>query len=222
MAASKTKRIALMFLLLLIVAVVGALVLGFMLSRDVPFDTDHPNSIEASEAARKVKLYETSLQNGQRGFVRFSELEINSHLTSLLNPTNKTTNAIEAEVSAGPVKLRKVALQLTSTNMVLYSWGKARALGLPLEFVVQRGLKINQEGTNQWTITTEFMKVGELEIEQKHWPRFETYLAALDKPLMDLFPWSTNIQAMIVAKNDLSQRPEFRLYTFKPIPADVR
>jgi hypothetical protein len=221
MAAARTKRVLFLLTLLFAVVIVGVLVFAFMISRDIPYDWDHPNSIEASEARRKLKLYETSLESGQRGFVRFSELEINSYLASVLSPTNKSTNAVEAEM-AGPVKLRKAAVGLTSTNIILFSWGQARPLGLPLNFVLQRGLRLNQTGTNAWSVSTEFMKIGELEIERKYWPRLETYVSALDKPLLKELTWTTNIQAIIGIKSDMNQRPELRLYTFKPIPSDVR
>ena len=221
MAAAKTKRVLFLLMLLFAVVIVGIVVFAFMISRDVPYDWDHPNAIEASEARRKLKLYETSLETGARGFVRFSELEINSYLDSALNLTNKSTNAVEGEVAA-PLKLRKAAIGLTSSNVVLYSWAEARPLGLPLNFVMQRGLRINQSGTNEWSISTEFMKIGELEIERKHWPRLETYVEALDKPVLEQLKWSTNIQAMIMIKTDVNSRPELRLYTFKPIPSDVR
>jgi len=221
MAAAKTKRVLFLLMLLFAVVIVGILVFAFMISRDVPYDWDHPNAIEASEARRKLKLYETSLETGARGFVRLSELEINSYLASALNPTNKSTNAVEGEV-AGPVKLQRAAVGLTSTNVILFSWGEARPLGLPLKFVMQRGLRINQSGTNNWSITTEFMKIGELEIERKHWPRLDPYVAALDQPVLEQLKWSTNIQAMIAIRSDVNSRPELRLYTFKPIPSDVR
>jgi hypothetical protein len=219
MAASRIKRIFVVFGLLLTMVMVGAVVLAFMVSRDVPFDWENPNFVEGSEARRKLKLYETSVQGGQRGFLRLSQLEINSHLESLLSSTNESTNAVAPEVDAGPVKLRRVALGLTSTNMMLYSWGETRKFGLPLKFVVQRGLQIHQKGTNGWEISTEFMKIGELEVSRKYWPKFDEYLEALDRPLLDKFSWRTNIQAMAVAKNELSQRQELRLYTYKPIPA---
>jgi hypothetical protein len=220
MAGPRTKRILLVFGLFLAVVVVGAGVLAFMVSRDVPFDWENPNFVEASEARRKLKLYDNSVEAGSRGFVRLSQVEINSYLMSMINPTNKPVAA--AEDIAGPVKLQRAALNLTSSNMVLHTWGEARKFGLPLRFVVQRGLRINQRGTAPWEISKEFMKIGELEVSKEYWPKFESYLEALDKPLLEQFKWTTNIQAILVAKNEVSQRPEFRLYTYKPIPAADR
>ena len=225
MAKNKTRSVALVLGLLFLVLLVVALVLAFMVSRDVSFDWENPNNIEAAEARRKIKLHESSMASSQRGFVRLSQLEINSYLMSVLNPTNKPTNSVTAEVTEdapGKVKLRRAALALTSTNMILYSWGDGKVMGLPVKFVIQRGLRIHQEGTNAWQINTEFLKVGELDIALKNWPKVQPYLDALDQPLLDQFRWATNIPAMIVARNELNHRPEFRLYTFKPIPQDVR
>ena len=54
MATSRTKRILLVSGLLFAVVFVGVLVVAFMVSRDVPFDWENPNEIEASEARRKL------------------------------------------------------------------------------------------------------------------------------------------------------------------------
>jgi hypothetical protein len=224
MAKVKTRSIALIFGLLLVVTVVGALVLAFIVSRDVPFDWENPNYIEAAEARRKLKLFESSMESHQRGFVRLSQLEINSYLMSVLNPTNKTTNSVQAEMNTDAsrqVKLRRAAVLLTSTNMILHSWGDGKMFGVPVKFVVQRGLRFRQEGSEPWTMNTEFLKVGEMEIAPKNWPRLQPYLDALDKPLLDELKLSTNFPAVHIARSEVN-RPEFRIYTYKPIPQDAR
>jgi hypothetical protein len=215
MASVRTKRV--LFVLGFFMAVLFGTVLYFayMLSRDVAFDWEHPNIVEATAARTKLKKYDDSLARGDRGYVRLTQLEINSYLMTLR--TNFATNKIEG-TAAVPIHLHKVGVNLGQTNFVLYSWGHAKVFGLSLPFVLQRGFGIQQEGTNHWEFPVEFMRVGDMDIPQEFWPRLEAIINDADAPLLAEMRWMTNIQAMLVTKNELSERPEFRLYTYKPIP----
>src|SRR4051812_39285656 len=82
MISNKTKRVGVLLGVLIALVVVGALFMAFQISRDVNFDWENPNNIEAAEARRKLKKYETALGKHQDGWVRFSQLEINSYLMS--------------------------------------------------------------------------------------------------------------------------------------------
>jgi hypothetical protein len=199
--------------LLALVLLVGVLVSAYMISRDPGSDfLEHPNPVEANHFRNKLGRYENALTNGQNGFVRFSQLEINSYIRQTL-----TNNA---DTNTPGMHLRRVGVGLNSTNLTLYSWGEYRAFNLPLRFVVQRGFRIQQEGANQWEMPMEWMKVGEVEVPKRFWDSVGAELAPLDEPVKEAFAWRTNIQAMLVRKNELSQRPELRLYTYKPIPAE--
>jgi hypothetical protein len=103
---------------------------------------------------------------------------------------------------------------------MVYTWGEYRFLSMPLKFVAQRGYRIEQERTNQWQMRMESFKVGELEVPKRCWDSVGELVQPLDQPLVDQFAWRTNIQAMLVRKNEVSERPELRLYTYKPIPAE--
>jgi|GEM_PF-1671190 len=213
MISNNTKRVGVLLGVLVALVVVGALYFAFEISRDVNFDWENPNNIEAAEARRKLKKYETALVKHQDGWVRFSQLEINSYLMSA------TTN--ELAEGAG-YQLRRVGVELTTTNATFYSWGETHFLKLPLSFVLQRTFRIRQGGTNVWDLPIDELKIGDLEIPKRFWPRLKPAIHALDRPLVDYLGWATNVQALLITKNEISQRPELRLYTYSPIPpADI-
>lgn len=214
MTSTRAKRIVLAFGLLMMVVVVAALVGAYMISRDPGSDfLEHPNVVEANHFRAKLARYENAVTNKQPGFVRFSQLEINSFIRQSVTNLSSDTNA-------PGMHLRRVGVGLNSTNFTLYSWGEYRAFNLPLKFVVQRGFRIQQEGSNQWETPMEWLKIGEIEVPKRWWGSVTPMLDPLDQPVKESFPWTTNIQALLITKNDLSQRPELRMYNYKPIPAE--
>lgn len=214
----RTKRVLFVMVFLFLAATGAAIYAGYMLTRDIPFDWENPNFVEANEARRKLRLYDTSVTNGTRGFARLSQLEINSYLMS--NSTNRATNVVTGE----PFRFKKVGIGLGNTNFLVYSWGETSLLGRPVPFTMMRSFQIRQpEEDGRWDLTMNFMQVGNVEVPREYWGRFDQVVERMDAPLRNEFAWMTNIPAILVRKNELSQRPELRLYTYKPIPpADLR
>jgi hypothetical protein len=210
---TRAKRVSLVIGLLFVALFVGALVGAYMLSRDIHFDLGNPNVVEANNFRKKLRRYETAITNGTHGYVKFSQVEINSFIGRTM--TNST------ETGSG-MHLRRMAVGLTDTNLMLYSWGEYRVANMPLKFVVQRGFTIRQEGTNQWEAPMDSLKIGEVEVPENWWPRLAAILEPLDQPVKDKFAWTTNIPALMVKKNELSKKPELTLYTYKPIPDEDR
>lgn len=207
---TRAKRIGLAVGLLFTALLVGAGVGGYMLSRDVSFDF-HPDVMEANRFRSKLRTYEKARTNDHKGFVRFSQLEINSYISRTLTNVHETNGML----------LRRLALELGSTNLTLYSWGEYQIL-LPLRFVVQREFRIQQDGTNDWEMPLASLKIGEVEVPENWWPRVTKFLEPLDAPVKERYGWGTNIPAILVRKNELSSKPELRFYTYKPIPPEDR
>lgn len=183
----------------------------FEITRDPGVSWEAPTAVEDSEARRKIKLYEKSLAGAQQGFVRFSPSELNAFLTSI------TTNA---QMSAdAPLRLKRAAIDITRTNITYSALTERRIFNQPIDIIVQRGFHVVQRGTNHWDLPLDWIKIGHLEVPQKYWRKMTPIVKPIDEALAAHFKWATNIPAMLVTKNDLSQRPELRLYTFKPIPA---
>ena len=212
MRSPRTKRILFIVGLLFVVVFVAALVGAYMISRDPGFAFENPNKFEADRFVTKLAKYETALTNQQKGFVRFSQAEINSYIRQSM------TNAVET--NAAGLHLRRIGIGLGNTNVMVYTWAQYKALGLPLKFCVQRGFRINQNGTNEWEMPQESFKVGEVEVPKRYWDSANSFLRPLDEPALEQFAWRTNIQAILVRKNEISDHPELRLYTYKPIPAE--
>jgi hypothetical protein len=118
MISTRVKRVFLAMALFIAVLLVAILVFAYMLSRDVAFDWENPNVVEANHFKGKLKRYENAVANGQRGFVRFSQLEINSYIRQTL-----TNNA---DTNAPGVHLAHIGVGLGNTNLTLYSWGEYR------------------------------------------------------------------------------------------------
>src|SRR2546421_11103556 len=125
MISARAKRVFLAIGLLVAAALVAVLVGAYMISRDPGSNFfEHPNAVEANHFRTKLGRYENALTNGQKGFVRFSQLEINSFIRQSV--TNMT-----ADTNAPGMHLRRVGIGLNSTNFTLYSWAEYRVFNVP-------------------------------------------------------------------------------------------
>ena len=194
--------------------------LGYMLTRDPGLAWEPPNPVEAELALKQIAFYKKSKAEGVRGWVKISEVELNSYLQSVM--TNQVADA-EIPPTRFPMSLKQVGVSLQKRELTIYSWGEARIASIPIPFVVQRTVSIHQEGTNRWDFPMQAVRVGEVEIPKRLWRKLGPTMRALDAPIIARLAWTTNINAMLVSKNELSQRSELHLYTYAPIPAaDLR
>jgi hypothetical protein len=204
--------VGLLFVVLFVLALVGA----YMISRDPGFAFETPNKFEAARFMKTYNSYEKAVADGRKGFVRFTPGEINSYIKQSMTNLPTATNA-------PGMHFRKMGIGLTATNLMVYTWGEYRVFNMPLKFVAQRAFRIEQEGTNQWQMHMDSFKVGELELPKSCWDSLDGFVKALDQPIVEQFAWRTNIQALLVRKNEVSERPELRLFTYKPLsPEDLR
>ncbi len=91
-----------------------------------------------------------------------------------------TTNEV---AEPDPIRLRRVGLGMYNTNIVLYTWGERRVMNYPIRFVLQRECHIAQEGTNRWDLPLDGIRVGELEIPHRFWPKLGATVHWLDNSL---------------------------------------
>jgi hypothetical protein len=217
MISVRTKRALFVLGFLFVIVFVACLSFAFLVSRDVPFDWEHANVVEARLAQSKLRFYDEAVRNGDQGYIRLSELEINSYLKHFLTNSPGTNAEPKAATST---KLHQVGVSLTKTNLILYSWGERRFAGLlPLRFVLQREFALRTANSKHWEFPPHSMHVGNLEVAPKYWHYLQPTIDELDAPLADRFSWITNVQAVLVTKNELSQRPELRLYNYNPFAA---
>ena len=216
--SEQSKRAYLAFVALVVLLLAGAGYLGYMLTRDPGIAWDAPNALEAELAAKQLAFYKKSKAEGVRGWVKLTEVELNSYLQSALTNTNKVAETDAAPAPRFPVTLKRIGVSLHKRDLTIYSWGEIKVVSLPVPFVVERTVSIQQEGTNHWDLALQSLRIGEVEVPKRFWPNFAPTLQALDASVLSRLSWTTNINAMLVAKNELSQRSELHLYTYAPIP----
>src|SRR4051812_17235735 len=117
MPSPRTKRVLFIVGLLFLVVFVGALVGAYMISRDPGFAFENPNAFEADRFVKKLAKYENAVTNQQKGFVRFSQAEINSYIRRSMTNQPPETNA------AG-LHLRRIGIGLGNTNLMVYTWAQ--------------------------------------------------------------------------------------------------
>lgn len=181
----------------------------YTLTRPLEVDfSQEPNAVEAHEANRKLRLLNDAQTTQKRGFVRFSEVEINSFLEGRYNATR------EAQTNS-PVKLIKSGVILGSDRVNFVTWHQAPVFGLNLPIVWQRIVSPNKT-TNGWSFTLASMRVGNLEIPEQHWNRVNAILGVGDTLFEDRKEWLKSLPLVTLAHNEVSKSPEFRLYTYVP------
>ena len=193
------------FVALTVIAAIGAA--GYFLTRPLPVEfARSPNVVEAHEADRKLKLLNQAQSAQKQGFVRFSEVEINSFLDAKYNNGDATN---------GPIRLVKAAVLLGEQNFTFITWYQAPIFGLKLPFVWQRVITPVKD-TNGWNYVLESMRVGEVNIPQPQWARVEKLLGVTDSLFEERKTWLRSLPMIQLANNEQSKSPEVRLYTYLP------
>lgn len=207
MAKGYTKKIfvALGVTTLLAVGAVGAL--GYFLTRPLPVAfAERPNAVEAQEADRKLKMLTEAQSERKQGFVRFTEVEINSFLDGKYQSGN---------ASNAPIRLTKAGVLLNEDQITVITWHEAPVYGFNLPFVWQRVIAPvkKKEG---WSFDVRSMSVGQVRIPNTQWHRVEQYLGATDTIFQERRDWLKTLPMVTLAKNEESESPEVRLYTYVP------
>jgi hypothetical protein len=189
---------------------VSAAVLLYLLTRSVEIEfAQDPNPLEAHEANRKIKLLNEAREAKRRGFVRLSEVEINSFLDESYNNPKKNlrTNA--------PVHLVKTAVLLHHTNLTVVTWMAAPMLGIELPFVWQRTV-IPRKSGEKWTFELSEMQLGKLHIPEAIWSKVNSLFGGADGVFQERKNWLANLPNISLVKNESSLSPELRLYSYQP------
>src|SRR5687767_13800792 len=166
--------------LALILGAAGLAVYTVTRPLDLEFAQD-PNAVEAHEANRKLKLLNEAQTTQKRGFVRLSEVEINSFLDGRYNSNNENqTNS--------RVKLVKSGVLLGQDRVTFVTWHRAPIFGFDLPIVWQRVVAPSKD-TNGWNFTLESMRVGQVEIPAQHWARINAILGVGDTLFEERKSW---------------------------------
>ncbi len=190
-------------------AAAGVGSVAYMATRPVEFEwPQDPNQIELQEADRKLQLFNEAQENKKKGFVRFSEVEINSFLQNRhkMVTGNSTNSSIELE---------RTAVLLSGQSIDVVSYFQKPVFGYRLPFVWQRVVTPTKD-TNGWTFTVQQMKLGTLDVPPRYWPKINEFVGPIDGFFEDRVEWLSKIPLISLTRSETTKRPEVRLYTFFP------
>jgi len=208
-AVSAVKKLLICTTLLAGAALAGVGSVAYMATRPVEFEwPQDPNQVELQEADRKLQLFNDAQENKKKGFVRLSEVEINSFLQNRhkMVTGNNTNSSIELE---------RTAVLLNGNNIDVVTYFRKPVFGYRLPFVWQRVVTPKKE-TNGWTFTLQQMKLGTLDVPPRFWPKIEEFVGPIDSAFEERMDWLSKIPVISLTRNESSKRPEVRLYTFIP------
>lgn len=169
------------------------------------------NDLDAKEAERKLKIYAEAFGTSRRGFIRLSEAEINSYLQEhyFADSDKNSTNAL-----ASGARLLDGRVELLGRGLTWSCWLRKPLLGQPLDLVWQRVMELNQHST-QWVFQTKSMWLGNVEVPPRFWPFVTQQLGEADLVLSNRHQWFSRLPALEIKTNELSAKPELRLYTYR-------
>jgi hypothetical protein len=212
---SKGKKFLLICGILTVGAVIFIATVAFLATRPVDIElAQDPNPVEAHLAGVKLKLLNDARETRRQGYVRFSEVEINS----LLDPRyhkeklNRTND---------PVQLVKTAVMLHRTNLTVVTWLRAPLQRLAVPLIWQRTVFPVKQG-QQWNFEISEMRLGTLKVPRLFWPQVDNALGSIDQAFEERKTWLTKFPKIALMKNELSHAPELRLFTYSPLETLIK
>lgn len=171
---------------------------------------DAPNALDARELERKLKMYDEALKSSRHGFIRLSEVEINSYLHE--HYTGKRNEGQPDQLSDG-CWLTKCRADLTGNEVIFFSWVQVRWHHRTLNVCWQRTAALHRVA-DRWEFVLKSMRVGRQQIRPGLWPRVDAFFQTADQGFQEKFAWLLTQPALEIKTSQLSQQPELRLYTF--------
>lgn len=204
---SGTKKTLAVLGVLLAALLVLVLYYGFKLTRGIdPQWAQDPNPVEGFYANSKIRRLSNETSRAG-GYVRLSEVEINSYLQ----------DKVRSFTNSGPssVVLDQAAILLGEKDLTFVCWTRANFLGLELPLVYQRFYKPG-ETNSLAALQLESIRIGELDIPKVLWAEAESFFATMDTRFQDGKRWIAGLPAIQLTRNELTKNPEVRLYNFQP------
>jgi hypothetical protein len=175
----------------------------------IPDGVGRANVLDAQEAEKKLKLYMEAQKISRPGFVRLSEVEINSYLQRhYFSDSNGGTQREGA-------RLVRTQAVLSPRAIIWYCWVEKDWLGCSTELVWQRTFELGRAKDGRCTFNLKAMKVGRVKVPKPLWDTVETSLGNVDGMFTDRFDWVTQMPALELKTNAASFKPELRLFTYR-------
>lgn len=168
-----------------------------------------PNSLDAREADRKIGIYKKALEGSEHGFVRLSEVEVNSYLHQhYFGDQRQKTNA-----SVAATRLLDARLKFNGQDFFWYSWVKGKWFGRPIEMIWRREIEFKR-GMSNWLFQTKAMSLGNLNVPARCWETVNKQLGEADEIFGEERQWLDRVPVMEIKTNNLTSSPELRLFTY--------
>jgi hypothetical protein len=181
-----------------------------------PIDLGGPrltNILDAKEAEKKLKLYKSARQVSERGFVRLSEVEINSYLQEHYFSSSKGSGISPAATASA--RLMRTHVLLTDEAVIWLCWMQKKWLGRSVDLVWQRAFEIVPDCEGNSTLRMTAMRVGQLDVPASFWGVMRSTLGEVDGVFTNQFNWLTRLPTLEIKTNAASFKPELRLFTYR-------
>lgn len=169
-----------------------------------------PNEMDSESGRKKLQLLQQSPLTAKRGFVSFSDSELNSildrHYIGRATGATGTTNLPTCQLLAA-------RLMIGSTDAIWTCWVRKKFLGRNWNVVWQRQIMLAHAG-ERWSCKVVSMRLGSLQVSPRFWPYANQWLRDADLQLGELFDWLAQLPALDIAISDASLRPELRVYNY--------
>jgi hypothetical protein len=211
----KIKRILLVsigvgFLVSVVVLAVGGVFVSKITARIELPSKAAPNEMDFESGRKKLQLLQQPPETAKRGFVSFSDSELNSilerHYIGRATAATETTNITTCQLQAA-------RLMISSTDAIWTCWVRKKFLGRTWNIAWQRQIVLARVG-ERWSCKVVSMRLGNFQVSPRYWPYANQFLRDADLQLEELFNWLAQLPALDIAISDTSLRPEFRIYNY--------
>lgn len=203
---------------LLILAGLGILVLGYLYMRltaevIVP-GAQSPTALDAQEATRKLRLFQEARADSKKGFIRLTEVELNSYLRAKYLGGFDRRALPETALRHGVLECRA---DLDTNAVDWYCWVRLSRWEQQIDLCWVRRFRLAR-ADGRWTLELLGMRIGEVDIPSRYWSKVQTWLGEADALFAEDCSWLAESPAVELRPNEFSRTPELRLYTY-PEPA---
>lgn len=200
--------------ILVILFGVGAVLAGYLylrLTAEVaPPGVQTPSIFDAQEAARKLKLFEQARESARKGFIRLSEVELNSYVRErYLGGFGKSPPPPLAATN-GLIDCR---VDLATNHLTWYCWLETERWKQRVGLCWTRIFSVARTN-DQWTLALQAMRIGDVPVPPRWWARAHALLGPVDDTFSADRAWLSRLPAVELRANEFSQSPELRLYTY--------
>jgi len=156
------------------------------------------------------KLYLTlALQESRRGFIRLSEVELDSYIKKhYLSPKTDETAALLSDT-----QLTRGEVELLNQDINWTCWMRKKLAGRWIDLVWQRTVELTGAPTN-WSFELKAMRVGRIEVPPRFWPLVQRQLGHVDLAFTNQFDWLAHLPTLEIKTNEMVLGNELRLYTY--------